>query len=199
MNNNKKNKVGRPEIKLNSRQKKQVEELASYLTIKQIAEHLDISPAKFYNLKNEDVEIARAYKKGFSQKIVKFAKLLEDKADGTNANIDTAATIFFLKAKAGWSTEQSKKLKADIPTDATPLDIVNKAITEIREGSLTLSEVKQLTDLAQVKQQLLTSPVPEQQEYKKYTPEQWLEMSETILAASDVLEKAFYKTDKEEV
>jgi len=156
-----KNKGGRPQTELTAEQIQEVEKLAGSLNIKQIADYLDISVATFHRLKAKDSDVLRAYKKGVAHKIHHYAQLLESKADGSNPEVDATSTIFFLKTKAGWGKEE-KTLKIDISEDATPLEIVNKAISEMREGNITSSEVKQLTDLAQVKQQLLLAPSLEQ-------------------------------------
>lgn len=146
-----KNKRGRAATELTLEQIKEVEKLAGSLNIKQIADYLNISVATFHRLKAKDSDILRAYKKGVSHKIYHYAKLLESKADGNNPNVDVTSTIFFLKTKAGWGKEE-KKIKLDIPSDAKPLDIINKAIDEIGKGGITPSEITQLINIAEKKQ-----------------------------------------------
>ena len=108
-----------------------------------------------------------AYKRGVAKAhahagniLMKFMQY--DGEDTAQLQLKFQAAKFYAQTKAGWGKEE-KVLKIDIPDDATPLDVVNKAIAEIRKGNITLSEVKQLTDLAQVKQQLLSNPLQQEQ------------------------------------
>lgn len=145
-------------IVLDAGQITQVEQMAACgMTMEQISDFFGFSRETFYNIRERQADVSLHYKKGKSQSLWYSANALRQKIKEG----DTTAIIFHLKAQGGWSTDNSKKLKVSIPDDASPVDIINKAIAEIREGNITLPEVKQLTDLAQIKQQLLSSQ-PEQ-------------------------------------
>ena len=165
MSNN--NKGGRPKVELDALQIRDVELLAAFLPIAKIADYLGISVATFHRLKAKDSDVLRAYKRGVAKAhahagniLMKFMQY--DGEDTAQLQLKFQAAKFYAQTKAGWGKEE-KALKIDIPDDATPLDIVNKAIAEIRNGNITLSEVNQLTDLAQVKQQLLSNPLQQEQ------------------------------------
>lgn len=164
---NKKNTGGRPKVELDALQIRDVEILAAFLPIAKIADYLGISVATFHRLKAKDSDVLIAYKRGVAKAhahagniLMKFMQY--DGEDTAQLQLKFQAAKFYAQTKAGWGKEE-KVLKIDIPDDATPLDVVNKAIAEIRKGNITLSEVKQLTDLAQVKQQLLSNPLQQEQ------------------------------------
>jgi hypothetical protein len=116
-----KNKGGRHPVVLSDEQIKEVEELAAYFTIEQIAEYFDICADTFYEIKKRQHEVFRVYKKGRMRKIYRYAKILENKAFGMNENemlkYDTTSIIFFLKTQAGWSEKQELNVNTK---DVTP-------------------------------------------------------------------------------
>ena len=164
---NKNNKGGRPKVELDALQIRDVEILAAFLPIAKIADYLGISVATFHRLKAKDSDVLIAYKRGVAKAhahagniLMKFMQY--DGEDTAQLQLKFQAAKFYAQTKACWGKEE-KSLKIDILDNATPLDIVNKTIAEIRKGNITLSEVKQLTDLAQVKQQLLSNPLQQEQ------------------------------------
>lgn len=164
---NKNNKGGRPKVELDALQIRDVELLAAFLPIAKIADYLGISVATFHRLKVKDSDVLRAYKRGVAKAhahagniLMKFMQY--DGEDTAQLQLKFQAAKFYAQTKACWGKEE-KSLKIDILDNATPLDIVNKTIAEIRNGNITLSEVKHLSDLAQVKQQLLSNPLQQEQ------------------------------------
>jgi hypothetical protein len=127
MNAQPKNKGGRPPVVLNKEQIKEVEELAAYLTIEQIADYFDIDADTFLAIRKRQSEVFRSYKKGRARKIYRYAKTLEEKALGMyeedSLKCDTTSIIFFLKTQAGWSEKQLVETK-DI-TPKQPPSIIN--------------------------------------------------------------------------
>ena len=97
-----KNKGGRPKNVLSQEQIKEVEALAQFLTVGQIADYLEIGETTFYEIQKRQIEVSEAYKKG-KAKAINFvaSKLMEKIRDG-----DTASTLFYLKTQAGWSEKQ---------------------------------------------------------------------------------------------
>ena len=162
-----KKKAGPKPIELDELQIRDVEVLAAYLPIKKIADYFGICEKSFRNLKSRDEKVFTAYNRGVSRAQVHAGKIIMRfmQYDGKNPcqlQLQFQAAKFYNQTKGDWSVKEEKKIKFDISNDAMPLDIINKAIGEIREGNITLSEVKQLTELAQAKQQLLTTPLQEQ-------------------------------------
>jgi len=103
--------VGRPRKELSKAQIAEVEKLAAYLTIEQIADYFGMSEKTFYELKNRVSTVFTAYKKGKSKGIKHVASKLRELIDTG----DTTATIFYLKTQAGWSEKQ----KLDVTTTDT--------------------------------------------------------------------------------
>ncbi len=116
-----KNKGGRPLVVLSDEQIIELEEMAAYFTIEQIADYFDICADTFYEIKKRQHEVFRVYKKGRMRKIYRYAKILENKAFGMNENemlkYDTASIIFFLKTQGSWSEKQHFDV---ITKDVTP-------------------------------------------------------------------------------
>jgi hypothetical protein len=85
-------------ITLTDKQIAQIEALAQYLTLEQIADHLGICRKTLLNKRNEHPEIEASYRKGKARAIAFTSKsLMKNIAAGKEASI-----IFFLKTQAGW-------------------------------------------------------------------------------------------------
>ena len=157
---NTKKKPGPPPIELDELQIAQVEALSAYLTIDKIADYFRIDQRTFYRLKNRDKRILSAYKGGVSKThahigntLMQFTQYTGD--DACKLQLKFQAAKFLAQIKGACTDKEEKNLMVDISDKLTPLNIINKTIGEIRKGSLTLDEIKQLTELAQAKQKLL--------------------------------------------
>ena len=130
MNAKGKNKGGRPPVVLSDEQIVELEEMAAYFTIEQIADYFDISEKCLYDLRHRNTEVFTAYKKGRMRKIFRYAKILENKAFGMNENemlkYDTTSIIFFLKTQAGWSDKQELNVITKDVTHKEPKQILLK-------------------------------------------------------------------------
>lgn len=93
-----KNEGGRPPIVLDSSQIAQVEALAAFLSIEQIADYLGIGRTTFYAILERQPEVSEHYKKGKAKAVGNIAKSLIRQAQEGN----TTAAIFYLKTQAGW-------------------------------------------------------------------------------------------------
>lgn len=155
-------------IELDELQVRDIETLAGYLTIEKIADYLGISEKTFRNIKDRDERVLTAYKRGVSRaegmasnnirKFMQYDKEEgEEKPNIARLQMKLDATKFYLNTKSKWSKKEDKKIKFDIPEGATPIEILNKVTGEIRDGNITLSEIKQLIELAQVTKELLSS------------------------------------------
>ena len=80
----------------------QVESLAAFLSIEQIADYFGIGRTTFYEIMKRQPEVSEHYKKGKAKVIANISKSLIQKAiDG-----DTPSIIFYLKTQAGWKEKQ---------------------------------------------------------------------------------------------
>ena len=86
-------------IILDNLQISQVEALANYLSIEQVAGYLNLSASDFLDLQKKDKRVLRAYRKGKVRGMCKVAKLLWQQMEAGNVT----ALIFFLKTRGGWS------------------------------------------------------------------------------------------------
>jgi len=190
--NTTKNKGGRPQIELDAQQIRDVELLAAFLPITKIADYFGISEASFHNLKNRNDHVFRAYKRGVAKAhghagniLMKFMQY--DGEDTAQLQLKFQAAKFYAQTKAGWGKEDPK-VKFNIPDDTAPVDIINTVISEMREGNLTLAEIKQILDVAQVKQQLISLQPKEDTPENKPSLAECLEISDKLLGAHNIME-----------
>lgn len=94
-----KSKMGRRPFSLSDEQIKELEVLAEDLTIAQIADYFGICEKTFHELKNRDSTVSTVYKKGKVHGVIEAAGDLK----ALRKAGDTTATIFYLKARGGWS------------------------------------------------------------------------------------------------
>ena len=90
--------MSRPRIELTPEQAKEVETLASVLTLEQIADYFGIDADTFVAIRKRDPEVFRYYKKGRAKAVITIGGNLINQAKSGN----TAAAIFYLKTQAGW-------------------------------------------------------------------------------------------------
>lgn len=97
---------GRPQKTLTQKQIHQLESLAGYLTVEEIADFLGISRTTFYKLCKEDETINEHYKRGRAKRIARYASQLTKKAEAG----DLGAIIFYLKTQGRWSSQHNVDL-----------------------------------------------------------------------------------------
>ena len=76
----------------------QVEALANYLSIEQVAGYFNLSASDFLDLQKRDERVLRAYRKGKIRGVYKAAMLLWEQMEAGNVT----ALIFFLKTRGDW-------------------------------------------------------------------------------------------------
>ena len=106
-------KKGRQLTVLTDEQIVEVEKLAAKMTSGEIARHLGISRRTFYDIRNRQSEVDKAYKKGNATKILYVSNLLMRRIEKGC----TSSIIFFLKTQAGWRPgmdEQDKKFNCEL-------------------------------------------------------------------------------------
>ena len=114
-------KRGRKPIVFSDEQIAQVEALAAFFTVEQIADYFGIGRTTFFELMNRQPEISERYKKGRSKAIGRVAKtLVEQAAEG-----NMTAAIFYLKTQGGWRETQSVDLSnSDGSLNPTVIELV---------------------------------------------------------------------------
>lgn len=176
----KKNPVGRPkdsERVFTEEQIAQVEALAAYLTITDIAYFFDISERSFFDIKNRDPRVEEAYKKGKAKAISFVAsKLMNIIREEENTPTKLSAIIFYLKTQAGWSAEpkNDNKPKLKFPDSKTPSDILNTALTSLEQGEINLTEAQRIADLAVAKLNIIKLNDPNEEIIRERESEEQL-------------------------
>ncbi len=150
-------------------------------SVRQFCAQALISKKTFYNWINKHKEFKHTY-----EVTLNFAADFWERIPFENPEFNYPYLQAVLRTRFGFG-----KSNINLKDKQSPLEIIEVIQEGIANQTINIQDIKALNDLAQVKQQLLTNSDSEQQEAKRYTPEQWLEMSEKILAASDVVEKAF--------
>lgn len=107
-------KGGRPAKTLTEKQRGEIETLAAFLSIEQLADYFGIGRTTFFALMERDPEVSELYKRGKSKAIAHVAQGLIQKARAG----DTTSAIFFLKTQGRWS--ETQKLEHSGP-DGSPL------------------------------------------------------------------------------
>lgn len=90
--------MARPRKKINEEQLPEIEALAAYLSLEQVADYLGMSKVTFYEIMERQPEVSERYKKGKARAIGAVAKGLVQQAREGN----TSAAMFYLKTQAGW-------------------------------------------------------------------------------------------------
>jgi hypothetical protein len=93
--------VGQPRRVLTEEQTIQVEALAAFLTVEQMADYFGCTKPTFYAMMERDASILLRYKKGRAKAIADVARNCVQLAMDTD-NPNPAMICFFLKTQAGW-------------------------------------------------------------------------------------------------
>ncbi|MDY4280849.1 MAG: hypothetical protein SOX56_07265 [[Pasteurella] mairii] len=118
-----KNKGGRPQKNLNEEQLAQVEALAAFLTMEQIADYFCIAKSTFQAICERQPEVFSRYKKGRTNAVGTIAKSLIQQAREGNLS----AQIFYLKTQGGWRETNNLDLTSSDGT-MTPKTIIRKVV-----------------------------------------------------------------------
>ena len=102
--------MARPKKRLDEKQITQVEALAAFLTLEQIADYFGVTRPTFDAICERQPEVFLQYKKGKSKAIANISQNLIKQAQDGN----TTAAIFYLKTQAGWKeTQQVDNISSD--------------------------------------------------------------------------------------
>lgn len=121
-------KAGRPAKVLTEKQRGEIETLAAFLSIEQLADYFGIGRTTFYALAEKDPEILEHYKRGKSKAIAHIAQGLIQKARAG----DTTSAIFFLKTQARWAETQKHELTG---ADGGPVEVARIERVVVDKGS----------------------------------------------------------------
>ena len=141
----KKNKGGRPLIKLTNDQLEELKMIAPICTLQEIANYFGFSIDTFKRLKSRDEDVMHIYKKAKIQaKAMVGGSLMKKALAG-----DTTAAIFYMKTQGGWSSKGSSEEKIKIPLgNRSALEISNNILIALEKGEISVFEAQQLTSLA---------------------------------------------------
>lgn len=156
-------KLGKPQTVFTDEQISQIEALAAFLSIDDIAYYLDVSPRTFYDIKNRDSRVEDAYRRGVAKaRNLVASQLMGFIRDPENTPAKLTAIIFYLKTRAGWSTDVGKndgdtraiKL-SDKMGKKSPNEIIDNALDFLGQGVITIGEAQQIANLAAIKLSIL--------------------------------------------
>jgi hypothetical protein len=118
------NKGGRPPKTLTAQQRSEVETLAAFLSLEQMAAYFGMTHETFNAICEREPDVFRAYKRGKSKAIGKVAQSLVTKALAG----DTASAIFFLKTQARWA--ETQKLEHSGPEGAPLFARIERVVVD---------------------------------------------------------------------
>ena len=135
-----KNLGGRPLVTLNTEQQAQVEALAAFLPVTQIADYFGFKKTTFYEILKRQPEVSERYKKGKAQAIAGAANCLLKNVQKGNV----LAQMFYLKTRAGWR-ETGDVIEEYIPCltdDDQSLETVVKELDRVAERAYGITKQK---------------------------------------------------------
>ena len=139
-------------ITLDEVQIAQVEALAAYLPINRIAGYFGFSETTFHGIKKRQPEVLEAYNRGVAKAcsyvgttLMGFIREKENTANKLNA------TMFYLRTKAGWGSENKNDNESVCLTFSdkqTPAEILNIGFKALQEGKIDFAQMQQIGNLA---------------------------------------------------
>ena len=142
----------------------QVEALANYLSIEQVAGYFSISVSDFLDLQKKDERVLRAYRKGKIRGICKVALLLWEQMEAGNVT----ALIFFLKTRGGWSERPIAETE-DNAHKFKNIKLICKEFGAEKAKSSQLANLKQFSEekTQEISQSIVSKPVYTREEANK--------------------------------
>ena len=99
--------MGRPRKTLTAEQTAQVEALAAFLTVEQMADYFGMAQSTFHAIMNRDNNVSEAYARGRARAIGNVARGLIKQANEGNVN----AAKFYLETQAGWKVTERREVE----------------------------------------------------------------------------------------
>ncbi|MEA0971188.1 hypothetical protein Megvenef_01161 [Candidatus Megaera venefica] len=142
----------------------QVEALANYLSIEQVAGYFNLSASDFLDLQKKDERVLRAYRKGKIRGVCKVALLLWEQMEAGNVT----ALIFFLKTRGGWSERPFAETE-DNAHKFKNIKLICKEFEAEKAKSRQLANLKQFSkeETAEISQSIVSLPVGLREEANK--------------------------------
>jgi hypothetical protein len=113
---------GRPSVRFDEDQVRQVEALSAVLSKGQLADYFGISENTFRAVETRQPEVCEAYQKGKSKAIASVATNLINMAKKGNVT----AAIFYLKTQAGWKEDQPQSRNIPMYQEPVSADEANQ-------------------------------------------------------------------------
>ena len=139
-------------ITLNEAQIAQVEALAAYLSISQIADYFGFSKRAFYDIRKRQPEVLAAYNKGVAKACSFVGNMLMGFIrEKENTASKLSAITFYLRTKGGWSSEYKNDNEVVCLTfsdEQTPAEIFNIGFNALKEGKIDFTQMQQIGNLA---------------------------------------------------
>ena len=142
-------------ITMDEAQIAQVEALSAYLPIDKIAGYFGFTESTFHEIKKRQPEVLIAYNKGVAKAcsyvgstLMGFIREKENTATKLNA------TMFYLRTKGGWGSENKNDNKPVCLTfsgEQTPAEILNIGFNALQEGKIDFTQMQQIGSLALTK------------------------------------------------
>jgi predicted DNA-binding protein YlxM (UPF0122 family) len=142
-------------ITLNEAQIAQVEALAAYLSISQIADYFGFSKRAFYDIRKRQPEVLAAYNKGVAKACSFVGNMLMGFIrEKENTASKLSAITFYLRTRGGWGSENKNDNEPVCLTfsgEQTPAEILNIGFNALKEGKIDFTQMQQIGSLALTK------------------------------------------------
>ena len=169
-------------IILTDEQIAQVEALAAYLSINEIADYLGISSRSFYEIKHRQPKVLAAYKMGAAKAcsfvgstLMGFIREKENTASKLNA------ATFYLRTKGKWAAEpknDNQPFFLTMSNEQTPEEIFNTGFSAFNEGQIDFSQMQQVNSLAIAKKNIQSNlSDADKAEYQQLSQEEAYKMA----------------------
>jgi predicted DNA-binding protein YlxM (UPF0122 family) len=139
-------------ITLNEAQIAQVEALAAYLSISQIADYFGFSKRAFYDIRKRQPEVLAAYNKGLAKACSFVGNMLMGFIrEKENTASKLSAITFYLRTRGGWGGEYKNDNEVVCLTfsdEQTPAEIFNIGFNALKEGKIDFTQMQQIGNLA---------------------------------------------------
>jgi hypothetical protein len=184
----------RKKIKLDEAQIAQVEALSAYLPINRIADYFGFSETTFHEIKKRQPEVSEAYNRGVAKACSYVGSTLmgfiREKENTTNK---LNATMFYLRTKAGWGSENkndNQPVYLTFSEEQTPAEILNVGFNALKEGKIDFIQMQQIGNLALTKMNIESRNKDDKTKYEQQSMEEALEFAaklEKAIANIDTL------------
>jgi len=180
----------RKKIKLDEAQIAQVEALSAYLPINRIAGYFGFSETTFHEIKKRQPEVYEAYNRGVAKAysyvgttLMGFIREKENTANKLNA------TMFYLRTKAGWGSENkndNEPVCLTFSDKQTPAEIFSIGFNALKEGKIDFAQMQQIGSLALTKMNIENnSSGDDKAVYQQRSREEALEFAAKIKEARE--------------